>query len=131
MAEFLEVMKQKKRMCKKYTGGGICQSIDYKMCPLKGKDLCSQPIISINVDKIQEGEEIIMRWAAENPEIVYPSWEEWLVANGIMEPDNVCLNGGYRFYYNGKPVYNIPSPKMFDPIPADIAQKLSIAPKGV
>ena len=61
----------------------------------------------------------------------YPSWEEWLVANGIMEPDDVRVNGDYRFYYNGKPVYNIPSPKMFDPIPADMAEKLGIEPKEV
>ena len=60
---------------------------------------------------------------------VYPTWEEWLVINGVMEPDDVRLNGGYRFYYKGKPVYNIPSPKMFEPIPADIAQKLGIEPK--
>jgi hypothetical protein len=74
-------------------------------------------------------EQTVAAWAAEHPEPVYPTWEEWLVANGIMEPDNVRLNGNYRFYYNGKPVYNIPSPKMFDPIPADLAQKLGIEPK--
>lgn len=83
MAEFLEVMKQKKRMCKKYTGGGICQSINYDICPLKCHDLCSKPITLIDIDKIQEGEEIIMRWAAEHQEPVYPSIAKYLEQFGI------------------------------------------------
>jgi hypothetical protein len=116
MADFVQTMKDWQRMC-----AGIhcadCEIFDY-----------CEGLPNADADKIQR---IVTSWAAENPEPVYPTWEEWLVANGIMEPDNVRLNGNYRFYYNGKPVYNIPSPKMFDPIPADIAQKLGIQPKEV
>ena len=119
MAEFLEVMKQKKRMCKKYTGGGICQSTDYNICPLKGHELCGKPITLMNIDKIQEGEEIIMRWAAENP-VVYPTWYEWLTSIGAVtrkvKPDVAA---------------NLIETGLLDPIPTDIAQKLGIEPKGV
>ena len=116
MAEFLEVMKQKKRMCEKYTGRGICQSIDYDICPLKGHDLCSKPITLINIDKIQEGEEISMRVAAKHLEPVYPRWCDWLAEQGVL--------ADMRYWYA------MNTEKMEQPIPADIAQKLGIEPKG-
>ena len=117
MAEFVEVMKQKKRMCEKYKGGGICTSIDYNICPLKGHELCNKPITCINIDKIQEGEGIIMRWAADNPEPVYPTWGEWLL--------QTCQVG---ITTNGK---NDWDGLLLSHIPADIAQKLGIEPKEV
>ena len=113
MAEFQEVMKQKKRMCTKYTGGGICQSKDYNICPLKGHDLCSKTLTLINIDKIQEGEEIIMRWAAENPEPIYPSWYRWLIMMGAIGSVEDLFSDLQR------------------EIPADIAQKLGIEPVPV
>ena len=113
MAEYVEVMKQKKRMCKRYTGGGICQSIGYKICPLKGHDLCCKPLTNMDIDKIQEGEAIIMKWAAENPELVYPSWIDWLRQIDVVPPEQKCFHAW-----------------LLEPIPADIAQKLGIEPKG-
>lgn len=122
MGEFLEVMKQKKRMCEKYKDGGICQSIDYNICPLKGHELCSKPITLINVDKIQEGEEIIMRWAAEHPEPVYPTWGEFLVSvKAIYEKWDDHINDYDNAEYAVKALRK--------PIPVDIAQKLGIEPK--
>lgn len=128
MAEFLEVMKQRKRMCTKYEGGGICQSIDYNMCPLKGHDLCCRPLTNIDINKIQEGEVIIMKWAAEHPEPVYPSWIDWLMSEGVIPTNYMVANStdsGVRagtFYVTSK---------AFEPIPVDIAQKLGLQPKGV
>ena len=123
MSDFVQTMKDWRRMC------DTIKSCDD--CPMQKEDgwtyvLCSEGGISSARPEVAE--KVIVKWAAEHP-VVYPTWEEWLVANGIMEPDNVRLNGDYRFYCNCKPVYNIPSPKMFDPIPADIAQKLGLQPK--
>ena len=124
MAEYNDVIKQFKRMCRYYN--------DNKYdCPsyCKGSGCSISLCRKIAFERPAEFEEYVMAWVTEHPEPVYPTWEEWLVTNGIMEPDNVRLNGDYRFCYNGIPVYNIPSPKMFDPIPTDIAQKLGIEPK--
>lgn len=55
----------------------------------------------------QKMEELVMSWAAENPEPVYPSWGTWLAA---------------KFGYDLCEI-------MYEPIPADIAQKLGIEPK--
>lgn len=121
MAEFQEFMKQFNRMCWSYRRECKCPMA----CPMNGVNISQCRKIAF--ERPKETEKIVMSWAAEHP-VVYPTWEEWLVANGIMEPDDVRLNGCCRFYYNGKPVYNIPSPKMFDPIPADLAEKLGIEP---
>ena len=124
--EFVQMMKDWRRMCAKmgekdeYTACDRCRLQDYG-CPAiyeTGEETDWAHV-----------ESVVAKWAEENPEPQYPTWEEWLVANGVMESDIVRLNGDYRFYYNGKPVKNIPSPKMFDPIPADIAEKLGIEPK--
>ena len=123
--EFVEVIKQMKRMCAHFSP--TCNGC--KLCLGKGTDeFCGESPNDILSDPALV-ETAVMSWAAEHPEPQYPTWEEWLVANGVMESDIVRLNGDYRFYYNGKPVKNIPSPKMFDPIPADIAEKLGIEPK--
>jgi hypothetical protein len=59
-------------------------------------------------------EAIIMVWAAEHPEPVYPIWAEWLKKHGIIGIDN------------GRPYV---SQRAYDNIPTDIAQKLGIEPK--
>lgn len=72
------------------------------------------------------------REAKKVPEdAVYPTWEEWLVDNGVFTPDNVLINGVRRFFFKGKPMLNLPTEKLFTPIPADIAQKLGLEPKEV
>jgi site-specific recombinase XerC len=59
---------------------------------------------------------MIMKWAANHPEPVYPTWEEWLITQGVIK-ENPSGGVGY------------PMPKLFEHIPADIAQKLGIEPK--
>lgn len=68
MAEFVEVMKQRKRMCEHFDGLIDCQS-----CPLgkavysanlsKNMEFCRLFVVS----HPQEAEEIIMKWVEENP----------------------------------------------------------------
>lgn len=117
MAEFQEVMRQFNRMC------GACAGC-YN-CPLQepdGADLCS---ISTFVNDSEHIEREIMKWAVEHPEPKYPTFAEWLNSIGVIigtvplhlpnVPVNVCQAGE----------------KMFESIPADIAEKLGIKPKEI
>ena len=115
MAEFQEVMREWARMCmgdhKKKTKEDLytCDG-----CPLRGF-----PCHELRRDW-NRVEKIVMAWATEHPEPVYPSWCEWLVDIGVFP----------------KMLNTIPSRALdaisegvSKPIPADIAQKLGIEPK--
>ena len=107
MAEFVEVMKQKKRMCNKTL---CCKCDIFRLC---GEDIgnCSQFILS-NPSK---AEKIIMSWAAEHPEPVYPTWEQVIA--------EIYLQSGRNKYHS------IAEWERNEHIPADIAKKLGIEPK--
>jgi hypothetical protein len=62
-------------------------------------------------------EEAVMSWVAEHPETVYPTWWEWLENMGIVSKAN---SESTRFF---------DTTRMYDNIPADIAQKMGIVPK--
>ena len=105
MAEFQEVCKHLKRMCEQY--GNNCIK-----CPLEDKDFCSLSAGDRTAETYKKAEEIVMKWAAEHPEPVYPTWVEWLRQNGVVPRDQKCFHDW-----------------LLKPIPADIAQKLGITPK--
>jgi hypothetical protein len=69
-----------------------------------------------------ELEHIIMAWAADHPEPVYPTWAEWLVAQDIITEYG-------RIECVGSGTCGIFTDKGESPIPADIASKLGIQPK--
>lgn len=99
MAEYVEVMKQKKRMCNSI----LCHNCDI-FC-LSGEDMgnCSR-FISNNPYK---AEKIIMAWAAEHPAPKYPTWMEYLFTiYDTVWPQIATME-----------------------IPDDIAEKLGIEPK--
>ena len=104
MAEFQDVMRQKKRMCNSIP----CSKCDiYRLC---GEDIFNcYGFISNNPKK---AEEVIMSWAAEHPEPVYPTWVEWFREMEIVPPEQKCFHSW-----------------LLEPIPADIAEKLGIEPK--
>ena len=123
MAEFSVVMKQAKRMCDAQE--------DCEVCPLGKKLDCvcvlSDAAVMMDADKI---EHIVMNWAANHPEAVYPTWREWQEANFpnadsiirpcVFESENYfnCVNKvGCELCENER-------------IPADIAEKLGIKPIG-
>lgn len=128
MAEFQEVMKQRKRMC---------EIFDCADCPLSRYNngtcvLCKEFIR----DNPAEAEAVIMRWAAKHPEPVYPSWEDawkqlfpdsWVVKNGT--PKAPCLKYFLPNYecHNWKYPQNC-SDCLKQPTPADVAKKLDIKP---
>ena len=125
MAEFQEVMRQAKRMCK--ASGDTCLS-----CPADGGGICAfiRTPWNLTEEKIAETEKTVMDWAAKNPESRYPTWKEWQDTNfpnndALMRP---CIFESEE-YFNCK--QEIGCEKcMNKPIPADIAEKLGIKPIG-
>ena len=120
MAEhsFREVMHEVNRLC---TANGNCD----QNCPLENMGCCgnlgthcSDPLQAERI------ENIVMAWAAEHSEPVYPTWEEWLGKQGVLD---------YRGDYNPvtKHIDRFLNSKAKKPIPADIAEKLGLKPKEV
>lgn len=115
MAEYNDVIKQFKRMCWYYS-----RDKGQKSCPI----CTSYPNCNIGqcrkiaVEKPAHFAAIVMRWAAEHPEPVYPTWGEWLTQIGVMGRTSIER---YNPYFAAA--------KCVTPIPADIAEKLGIEPK--
>lgn len=108
MAEFQDVIRQNKRMCQSVK---CCKCGIYRLC---GEDLSKcQRFINNNPKK---AEEVIMSWAAEHPEPVYPTWYEYLF--NVTRGENKWPVDDHEFC------------QWLDTtrIPADIAQKLGIEP---
>lgn len=123
MAEFIEVMRQAKRMCEAFDDGHC------RECPVGDAKMIECGITVTSEMDCEEVEHRVMQWAAEHPEPVYPSWNEWYRKNF---PDA---------YYDGKRI----CPRIFGggescdgendcdkcrdrPIPANIAEKFGIKP---
>ena len=111
-------------MCKTFSDSHCSE------CPIGNADVLECGITGTSEMDCKEVERRVMQWAAEHPEQVYPSWNEWYTKNF---PDA---------YYDGKRI----CPRIFrggescdgetdcdrcrnNRIPADIADKLGIKPK--
>lgn len=106
MAELQEVIKQYKRMCKN-TDCCDCPFFDTReLSYYKTNNPCDSLVLA----RPEVCEPIIMEWAAEHPEPVFPTWYEY-------------LSDYYRAAFGDMAVI------ARQPIPADIAQKLGIEPK--
>ena len=121
MAEFVDVMRQAKRMCAAY--GGMCK---IRNCPMVNGEACRFAADQDDVD-YNEVERIIMVWAAEHPAPRYPTWSEWqnsTFPNRHRDVSPCEFDDARRF--------NCALMKcdecMDEPIPADIAAKLGIKP---
>lgn len=109
MAEFVQMIKDWSRMCLSFKSCGDCPMMDEDG---RAHILCSEGGIRSAVPEVQE--DVIIKWAAEHPEPVYPTWVEFLKAYETGEPKS-----DFDFvYWMGT-----------TSIPADIAQKLGIQPK--
>lgn len=126
MAEFQEVMKQAKRMCKTV---GACGK-----CPLRTMEHECRFASVINADFGPDGakaiERIVMEWAEKHPEPKYPTWKEWQDTNfpnndALMRP---CIFESEE-YFNCKSENGCEN-CMNKPIPPDIAEKLGVKPIG-
>lgn len=122
MSEFIDVMRQARRMCKAQE--------DCESCPIWNPDkfFCKLDTVCYSDDSMIES--IVMKWAKEHPEPSYPTWDEWQNsvfpdADGHITP---CRFGSkVRFKCTEKTCYECRE----EPIPADIAEKLGIKPKEV
>ena len=137
MAEFCDVMRQARRMCKSYGDEcGPCALYKrYGSCPLHAQTDYHIPA-DWKLDNMPEVERIVMDWAAKNPEPRYPTWVEWWDENfqgkgrrmftpcSFVPPAKLgcsigmdgCMKAPYKCWHT--------------PIPADIAEKLRIKPIG-
>ena len=128
MAEFFEVMKQTRRMC---------ASVSCNNCilPRHSDEMCilEDAPVKLTDEEIAEIEAKTMKWAAENPEVRYPTWQEW---NDLNFPDSDDYNTPCGFMPKkkvealmGKKCINLSCSQCIkSPIPADIAEKLGIQP---
>lgn len=104
--EFVEVMRQWKR---RFEAEKI----------LTDSETSGLDALWLAMDNPEEIESMVMSWAAEHPEPIYPTWGNWLAEIGLINWQN-----------NGEGEYSVmfPTFKMCKPIPAEIAQKLGIEP---
>ena len=109
MAEFVQTMKDWRRMCIAANDGP--DTTKCGNCPMGESRLCGFEISDIGDYELQEAETFITTWAAEHPEPVYPAWRDWL-------RNQYPMSGPYTM-----------TDILESPIPADIAQKLGITPK--
>ena len=122
MAEFIEVMWQAKRMCESFSDG--CRE-----CPIGNADELECGITVTSWMDCEEVERRVMQWAAEHPEPVYPTWDEWQRsvfpdADGHISPCEFGSKDRFNCAHNITCVEC-----MEQQIPADIAKKLGIKPK--
>lgn len=125
MAEYTEVIKQFKRMCKSVTPIKCTRG----ECPMGCENIgqCRK----VAFERPAKFEEQVMSWAAEHPEPVYPTWYEWLESEGILTTE-IVPNTSTPYAASTMQSYMTmikSTQKMYTPIPADIAQKLGIEPK--
>lgn len=122
MADFVQTMKDWRRMCKAYSTDdeSCCEG-----CPVVDfhEHGCGAIFEMEDVTDWQRYAETIAAWAAEHPEPEYPMWGEWFVERGY-------LPGGYYHAENPQWLMKTLDNAMNRPIPPDIAQKLGIEPKG-
>ena len=123
MAQFSEVMRQAKRMCKAFSDGHCSE------CPIGDADVLECGITVTSEMDCKEVERRVMQWAQEHPEPVYPTWSEW--QNSVFpdaEIDMTPCAFGSRDRLNCFLEKKCSTCKE-QQIPADIAEKLGIKPK--
>ena len=128
MAEFVEVMRQARR---------LCETKKCRACPLANRDeiigiaMCMLHPSKNSEDDVDyaEVESVIMQWGKENPELVYPSWTEcWKQL--FPDGDGVPCPGRFDMKYYVKNCTEMSCAKCKNaPIPPEAAEKLGIKPK--
>lgn len=117
MAEFQEIVREFHRLCEtqRRLHKNTCDKCPIKIATMGTMFQCYRYVL----EKPKEAENIIMSWAAEHPEPVYPTWLEWLSVIGVI-PKVIDCKTLFLDVYNGVHDHRIP---------ADIAEKLGLQPK--
>lgn len=118
--EFVEAMKQAHRMCMTYLGD-CCRH-----CPLLQDENCTMDAFSeksFDTQAVQKLENVIMDWAKQNPELVYPSWRD-----GWKQfcPEAMAIPCPKAF--GVKCENSVCSYCLNQPMTAEVAEKLGIKP---
>ena len=124
MAEFVDVLKMARRMCESIDKCGDCPLMDAStdLCYL---DKCPK---EYNDKDFIRYEAAIMKWAAENPELRYPTWREWQ-RNHFPDAAITMRPCVYISYTDARcRDYKDCGDCQSQPIPADVARKLGIKP---
>lgn len=113
MAEFQEIVQEFHRLCEtqRRLHKNSCDKCPVKIATMGTMFQCYRYVL----EEPKETENIIMSWAAEHPEPVYPTWGDWLEEQGVV------TDMKYWYVFNDK--------MMKTSISANIAQKLGIEPK--
>lgn len=123
MAEFVDVLKMARRMCKNVDACDDCPIYD----SLSGYCKLSRPLFSSDSD-FAKCEAAIMEWGAENPELRYPTWLEWQ-RNHFPDAAITMRPCVYISYTDARcRDYKDCGDCQSQPIPADVARKLGIKP---
>lgn len=117
MADFVQTMKDWRRMCKAQddTTCGACSS-----CPMGDDGKSCMAVYEDEFEAVDFAhiEQTVTEWAAEHP-VVYPTWGEWLESFGVVEVTKA----------KDRIITVMMKPELLNSIPADIAEKLGIEPK--
>ena len=121
MADFVQTMKDWRRMCNAYTTDDEsccegCRVVDLR------EHGCGAIFEMDDSTDWQRYADAIAAWAAENPEPIYPTWKEWLEEQRVVVHFDSVNEKGKKVKWELTNKSNCP-------IPADIAQKLGIEPK--
>ena len=127
--DFVQTMKDWRRMCEH------CDRKEKIGCVVNGSVCAGFCKMKDEID-LEAVEAKVTAWAAEHPESVYPTWGEWLEAEGVCfsRLKNYSSEAGFsipqvfEYQIDGKTAF-ICGDKVNTPIPADIAEKLGIEPK--
>lgn len=128
MAEFTEVCRQALRMLRELSEGrgGKPSRMELYIAADGGVKLGNGLNAEIGTATAEDIEKIIMEWAAEHPEPVYPTWDEWNRANFPKAARPICM---LNFTGRGACVkWDSCCECQKQRIPADIAEKLGIKP---
>lgn len=113
MAEFQEVMRQWGRLCTQHCTENADDCVGCLLGDTRA-DVCGS-YAKDNADDAKELERLVMEWAEEHPEPVYPTWLEF-VWRQIARRESISDHDLAAWMENNR-------------IPADIAQKLGLEPK--
>ena len=125
MASFVSTMHDWRRMCsaiqsenQKSSSGSWCRN-----CPIEQFCVIDTEIKNSTDNVFRIIDEMVQTWADKNKEPVYPTWGEFFVKHGgLAERWENATNPAWEA--------NMAIGMFRAPIPASIAQKLGIEPKG-
>lgn len=122
MAEFVEVMKQARRICLEHPG-------DCHGCPLHDDEgLACRFDLGEKYLYYDTAERIVLKWAEEHPE--YPSWYQYQETTFPGHTRWICpMAFGIECPSKSTTDAHICKVCRDNPIPAEIAEKLGIKPK--